>query len=404
MSKSKSSAAPSAPSASSLPLARRAFGATSLTLIACAGLAGLPALAGCGDADPADATVDEAGELGDSASSASSAEAAALSGGRLSAEQLAALRTPDLSESPGRAEFAAELAAQARRAQAYLDAQIVPRLDGALRATSGLTYAQLRAEAVAATAAADPEAAAQAFLAARGEAIEAAVAHLGTTTAALGEEVRLASLDEQAAAAAALSAALPPPPRSFGGCFTGHEFEPYPPYFQAGNWFVGFNSATLPTVNVNGNIRSEANLIVGGTTQVGGWVRADNVPPSGAGITQVSTSVFFSTALSELTLWVPSYAGSGVGLTIEVFDRAAGTFLGSCRRPILDAAIPVGYRLENRSVVASHACAFHHPSSTMLMARVHIDAYGTSAAPFGSVARAVGEAQVQTIRFLTCLD
>jgi hypothetical protein len=307
------------------------------------------------------------------------------------------------------AAFAASLAGESQRAQAYLDTHVAPRLDRALRETSGLTYAQLQSEAVAATTAFEPTAALEAFFAARRPAIEAAVAHLGTTTAALGEEVRTAARGDRPAVKPQLSLDNTHPPGGVGAlatCGAGHEFEPFPPYFQAGNWFLGVNSATLPVANVNGSIHSEANLIVGGTTVVGGWVRADNLPLVGAGRTQVSTTVFFSTILSELILWVPSYAGSGVALVIDIFDGPAfNTFLGSCSLPIFDAAIPVGYRIENRSRVVSHSCIVNRPASTtFLISKVRVDTYGTSAAPFGSVARAVADAQVQTIRYMNCVD
>lgn len=334
-------------------------------------------------------------------------EAAAPEASPLPAEEVEALRAPAAPSAPSAAEladraaFAAELTAQAQRGQAYLDEQIVPKLDAALRETSGLTYAQLQAEAVAAVATDDPQAAVAAFFAHRGPAIEAATAHLGTTSAALGEAVRLAALGDHPTSAAPKQ---PAQPQRLGGCFTGHEFEPFPPFFQAGNWFAGVNSQVLPTADVSGAIHSEAYLIVGGTAQVAGWVRADNIPPAGAGTTIVSTSVFLST-FTELSIWVPSYAGSGIGISIQLFDGGPnGTFLGSCRLPVLDAAIPVGYQKLNRSVVLSHSCSLHHPSSSFLTAKVNVDTYGTSFAPFGSVARAVADAQVQTIRYVTCLD
>jgi hypothetical protein len=352
------------------------------------------ALTACGMAACADDVAGDRGEPGEDAAA-------------LTPEQLAALRTPSADLAPSAAEqaeqaaFAAELTAQAQRGQAYLDDKIVPKLDLALRATAGLTYAQLQAEVVAALATDDPKAAVAAFFAHRGPAIEAATAHLGTTSAALGEEVRLAALGDHPTSAAPKQ---PAQPQRLGGCFTGHEFEPFPPFFQAGNWFAGVNSQVLPTANVNGAIHSEAYLVVGGTAQVAGWVRADNIPPAGAGTTIVSTSVSLST-FTELSIWVPSYAGSGIGLTIQLFDGGPnGTFLGSCRLPVLDAAIPVGYQRLNRSVFLNHSCALHHASSSFLTAKVNVDTYGTSFAPFGSIARAVADAQVQTIRYVTCLD
>jgi hypothetical protein len=328
----------------------------------------------------------------------------------LSSEQLAARRTPITepteAERKARAESLAALEAQAARAQAYADAHVTPRLDRALRETAGLSYPQLQAELLEAlNAAGDDEVAIRAaldhFRATRGAAIDAAAARLGTTVAALGDEIRAAALGD-----AKLPQPAPAtPPQRLGGCFTGHEFEPFPPFFQAGNWFVGVNSANLPTANVNGTIHAEANLVVGGTAQVAGWVRADNIPPAGAGTTTVSTSVAFSTMISELSIWVPSYAGSGVGLSIRVMDGGpGGTFLGECRLPMLDAGIPVGYYFTNRSRFVTHSCSFHHGPSTFLTATVNVDTYGTSLAPFGSVARAVADANIQTIRYVTCLD
>lgn len=327
----------------------------------------------------------------------------------LGPEQLRALRTPvatpTAAELEAQAKSTAELKAQAARAQAYADEHVTPRLDHALQKTSGLSYAQLQREILEALVAAGEDEAAirgaiAKFQATRGAAIDAAAAYLGTTVAALGDEIRAAAMGAEK-----LGKPEPTPPQRLGGCFTGHEFEPFPPFFQAGNWFAGVNSVALPTANVNGTIHAEANLIVGGTTQAGGWVRADNLPPAGAGTTTVSTSVSFFTMISELSIWVPSYAGSGVSLNIQLFDGGPfGTFLGDCRLPMLDAAIPVGYYFTNRSRFVTHSCNFHHASSSFLTAKVYVDTYGTSLAPFGSVARAVADANIQTIRFVTCLD
>lgn len=355
---------------------------------------GLAAAGGCTEEDAP--TTEPHGPRDDGALELSPAQLAARS---------ARVTAATAAEQAAQAQRLAELTAQAQRAQAYADAHVTPRLDRALRETSGLSYAQLQSELVDALVAAGDDAAAiraaiAHFQATRGAAIDAAAAHLGTTVAALGDEIRAAALG-----ADKLPAAAAPPPQRLGACFTGHEFEPFPPFFQAGNWFIGVNSANLPTANVNGTIHAEANLVVGGTAQVAGWVRADNIPPAGAGTTTVSTSVSFFTMISELSIWVPSYAGSGVGLSIRVMDGGpGGTFLGECRLPVLDAAIPVGYYFTNRSRFVTHSCSFHHGPSSFLSATVNVDTYGTSLAPFGSVARAVADANIQTIRYVTCLD
>ncbi len=319
------------------------------------------------------------------------------------ADDVSVLRTPQPPDqrSP---EFTRRIVAEGQRAQAFLDEQIVPKLDRALRETGKVSYAQLQAEVAAIVRSADPEvikAGLDRFFSARGEVIEAAMARLGTTTAELADQIRSAATAGEPAHAIA---AKPPGPQPFGACSTGFEFEPFPPYFQTGNWFWGVNSAFLPTADVNGTIHSESYAITG-ASGVGGWVRADNIPPSGAGTTTVSTLVSFPTNLSELLLWVPAYVGSGVGLTIEIYDGGAnGPLLASCRTPLIDRSLPIGYLFDNRPTSVFHACTVHHASSSFLTAKVHVDTYGTNFAPFGGFARAVADASVQTIRYSTCLD
>ncbi|MEZ4363351.1 MAG: hypothetical protein R3B48_24470 [Kofleriaceae bacterium] len=319
----------------------------------------------------------------------------------LGAAEVSALRVEDPpSETPP--EFTADLIAAGARAQQYVDEKIAPQLDLALRETSGLSYADLQAEIVEISKLADSKeihVALERFGEERGPLIQKAMDYMGTTSEALSEEVRRVAFGD----------APPPEPRGVtqggpqtrAGCSTGFEFEPFPPYFQAGNWWWGVNSANLPAVSRNGTIRSESNVLIG-ASGVGGWVRADNIPPAGAGTTVVTATVSLPSNFAELFLWQLSYVGSGVAVTIETFD--SGRRVASCTTPVLDRWIPFGYLFDNRPTTVTSTCSFHHASSSFLTTRVHVHTYGTNFSFWGGFARAVGSARVQSIRYGTCLD
>lgn len=319
------------------------------------------------------------------------------------AGQLAELRTPEPASQPS-PELASKLTAQAERAQAYLDEHVIPELDRALRETAGVSYAQLQAEVAEIVAGSDPdavEAGLERFHAARGGVIDAAFARMGTTAEALGEQIQRAALGDEPQVAALAQL----PPQRQAACSAGFEFEPFPPYFQAGTSFAGTVDGSFPTANVNGTLHAEAYVFTGPGGSADAWVRADNIPPGGASSTTVLAEVSFANNLYELSLWVPSYVTSGVGLTIELFDNGpSGTLLASCHTTTNGNYLLYGYSLVNRPTTITYACSVHHASSSFLTAKVHVDAFGTNLAPLAGFARALGDASVRSIRYKTCPD
>jgi hypothetical protein len=301
--------------------------------------------------------------------------------------------------------FAARMQAQAARAQAYLDEHVVPGFDRALRETSGVAYATLKAEVAAALQLPDPDAvraALERFAAERRPIVEVALSRLGTTAEQLGAEIQGAALAGDAPAPIDLPVSTP-----LGACSRGFEFEPFPPYFQAGTFWNGTNGAALgSSASVNGAITAMASS-TGGWGNGGGWVRADNVPPFGTGTTTVTTQLGFTWLQTEILLYFPAWAGSGVGVTIEVYDGGpSGPLVGQCRQSLMESWLHVGYLNQNFPRPVFHQCAFHHgPGAGFFTTKVVIDAYAMSAALiWGGFSQGYAIGNVQSVRYNTCLD
>jgi len=323
----------------------------------------------------------------------------------LAPEQLADFRVASPADVEANHAVDARLQEQAERGQRYLD-ELAPRLDGALRATAGVTYAELKAEVDAAVALGDTDAADEAlarFQEERGPIVEAALEHLGLSSVAVAAGVRRASVGD----ASPLVAAGAEVGADDGGAFddadlepiticqSGFEFEPFPPYFEDGVWGTGNVS------KATGYVYARSEALFGGAPTDGAWVRADNIPPAGGGFTTVSTRVNFSDVQSVLTVFLPAYAGSGVGLTIKIFDNGPfGPLIRECRLPVLDIAIGWGVVNQNTPQIVNHSCSVSRgPSSTFLTSKVQLDTYATTVG-----AQAVGMARgtVATIRYSTC--
>ena len=329
-------------------------------------------------------------------------------------EQFEALRVASPPDVAADHTIDARLQAQAERGQRYLD-ELAPRLDGALRATAGVSYAELKAEVDAAVALGDTDAAAEAldrFQQERGPMVEAALQHMGMSSAVVATEVRRASLGEASPVVAdtdvaSEEAASEEVAAEEGGvidqdglepiwaCQNGYEYEPFPPYYEDGVWGTGGAS------KATGYVYARSEALFGGAPTDGAWVRADNIPPAGGGQTTVSTRVNFSDIQSLLTVFLPAYAGSGVGLTINIHDGGPwGTLIGQCRVPVLDVAIGWGVVNQNIPRVVNHSCTVNRSAaSTFLTSKVQLDTYATTVG-----AQAVGMARgvVETIRYSTC--
>src|SRR5262249_14702860 len=117
--------------------------------------------------------------------------------------------------------------------------------------------------------------------------------------------------------------------------------------------------------------------------------------------TTVSTRVNFIDVQSTLTVFLPAYAGSGVGVTIKIFDNGPfGPMIRECRRPVLDLAIGWGFVNHYTPMIVEHSCTVGRgPSSTFITSKVQLDTYATTVG-----AQAVGMARgyVETIRYSTC--
>lgn len=316
-----------------------------------------------------------------------------------------AYRVPETGAPAVDGAFAARMQARGDRAQAYLDAHVVPDFDRALRETSGVSYATLKAEVSAALQLPDPDAskaALERFVTERGPIVDAALARLGTTKEQVGSQIQEAAQAGETPEPPAMQ-----PPHERGICATGFEFEPFPPYFQAGTFSNGTNtSANGSTASVFGPITAMASNI-GGWGNGGGFIRADNIPPFGAGVTVVSTQVGFSRLQTEILLYFPAFASSGIGLSLEVHDGGpGGPLLANCRQPLLDHSLPIGYLSDNQPRLVFHQCVFHHgPGTGFLSTRVLVDAYANSAALiWGGFSQAIATGTVQTVRYNTCLD
>jgi len=167
----------------------------------------------------------------------------------------------------------------------------------------------------------------------------------------------------------------------------------------------GANGAPGPDGERRRYAPRESNVFTGPSGGADAWVRGGQHSARRRRHTTVVAQVSFANNLSELSLWVPSYAGSGVGLTIELFDGGpSGTLIATCRMPMIDRSLLAGYLFDNRPTTVFHSCGAHHASSSFFTSKVHLDAYGTNFAPLAGFARALGDARVQSIRYVTCLD
>jgi hypothetical protein len=324
----------------------------------------------------------------------------------LSPDQIAELGQP-ASQAAKDAEdqaFAARMRAQADRAQAYLDQQVIPDFDRALRATANTDYATLQAEALAASRAGDPDAVKAAldrFYAAHGDQIDAAFASLGTTTARVTDDIRRAAIAGDVAVASASM------PHTRGKCGTGLQLEPQAPFADAG-WFVsGANTAPGGTNSAatSGAVTAQASASFGWGNG-GGWVRSDTLPPVGNGWTSVIVQASFSWMSAEELLWSPAYNGAGVGLTIEMHDGPGGPVIGSCRAGLLDNNVPwVGYQFTNTPKPVLFQCTLHHGPTPFISTKVIVDAYAVVVGPsVPGFTQSAAAAQITSVFSNTCLD
>jgi hypothetical protein len=245
-------------------------------------------------------------------------------------------------------------------------------------------------------ASADPKAGIESFFAARGDVIETALASLGTTTARVSEDIRRAAIGDEAPEAPQLTVA------ERRGCATGTQFEPFPP-FRDGGWWANGYQLTNPSVDrLTGNVSVQSSALAGYSNQ-GAWVRADNMLPF-LGTTTATAHVVMNTQTVELMLFFPSYAGAGVGVTIEAFDGGPyGPRIGSCRVGVLEKSIPVGYLFESRSsqfVVAQ--CSFH-AQIPYVVTKVQVDSWAQHFAPWAGFAQTSAQARITGIFHSTCI-
>jgi hypothetical protein len=320
----------------------------------------------------------------------------------LTAEEIAVLRQPapeDVKAAQDR-EFAARMSVQADRAQAYLDQQVIPDFDRALRATANVDYATLKAEIDETLQLTDPEAIKtrlDQFFAEHGAQIDAALATMGTTSAQVAENIR------QAAIAGDVVAAPAEMPRERGKCIPGVQLSQTPPFADAGTFSNG-TSLGGGTASVSGAFTASAS-VVAGWGNGGAWVRADNLPPVGNGWTVVTTQANFSSLGVNLLLWAPAYSGAGVGLTIEMYAGGPqGPLIGSCRLPILDRSIPIGVLSVSESEPLLYQCILHHGPTPFITTKVLVDAYAVHTAPWAGGASSFAQGNITSIFHDTCLD
>ena len=304
----------------------------------------------------------------------------------LSPEQIAALRQPASDE--------------VNSAQAYLDEHVIPDFDRALRATANISYATLQTEVAEAVQLTDQEARKarlDRFFSERGEIIDAALASMGTTASQLAESVRAAATAGDIETRLSEMA-----PKTRAGCFTGLELQPVPPYADAGQFTNGvpINNAAG---NPNGLLTASSSQVVGWGQGVA-WVRSDNLPPVGNGLTFVTVTGNFRTDIS-LILWVPAYSGAGTGVSIEVYAGGPqGPRIGSCRLPVMDRSIPIGYLEAHVTQPITFQCAFRHGPTPFITTKVLVDAYAVHNAPWGGGNASAATATISSIRHVTCLD
>jgi hypothetical protein len=319
----------------------------------------------------------------------------------LTPAQLAELRKPASDEvnAAQAAEFAASMRVQSDRAQAYLDAHVIPDFDRALRATSGISYATLQAEVAEAVQLTDEDARKarlDRFYAEHGDAIDAALAHMGTTATALAERVRAAATAGDLQPIAELA------PKTRGACSSGVELQRFPPFADAGQFTNGvpINNAFG---NVNGSLSASSSQVAGWGQGVA-WVRSDNLPPVGNGVTIVTVNATFRTDIT-LILWVPAYSGAGTGLTIEMYNGGPqGPRIGSCRLPVMNVSIPIGGFETHQSQSISFQCALRHSPTPFITTKVLVDTYAAHNAPWGGGNIGSATATVSSIQHVTCLD
>ena len=332
---------------------------------------------------------------------ATESEADAMNG--LSAEQLAELAKPlpaDLQAAHDR-EAAARLGARGERMQAYLDAHVIPDFDRALRATSNIDYATLKAELATVLQAGDSEAIKarlDRFHADHGDQIEAAVTAMGTTTQELAEKVRTATFDGEVEEAVAAI------PHTRGACSTGVQLSPTPPFMQAGFFTTGTNTTTSMSASTSGALTSQTEVIWGQGAGYA-WLRADNLPPVGNSTTIVTATMNFTWMSTEELLWIFAYSAGGVGVTIEIRNGGPqGPVLGSCRASLLTGSINLGHFGLNTPKPVLVSCPVHHGPTPYLSTRVLVDTYGLHTAAWGGFSQSSAGAQVSSITHNTCLD
>jgi hypothetical protein len=296
-------------------------------------------------------------------------------------------------------DFAARMRVQADRAQVHLDAHVIPDFDRALRATANVSYATLQAEVAEAVQLTDPDARKarlDRFFAEHGDAIDAALARMGTTATQLADDVRAAATAGDVEALAEVA------PKTRAACGTGLELQPFPPYAEAGQ-FTNGTPITNAFGNVNGSLSASSSQVAGWGQGVA-WVRSDNLPPVGNGVTVVTVSASFRTDIS-LILWVPAYSGAGTGLTVEMFaDGPQGPRIGSCRLPVMDRSIPIGFLEAHVTQPITFQCVLRHGPTPFLTTKVLVDAYAAHNAPWGGGNASSATATISSIRHFTCLD
>lgn len=330
----------------------------------------------------------------------------AESADELSPEQLAELAKPvpaDVQAAHDR-ETAARLGARGDRTQAYLDAHVIPALDRALRATSNIDFATLRAELFAAAQAGDSEAVKarlDRFHADHDEQIEAALAYMGTTAPELAAQVRAAT--EAGEVPDAVAAA----PHTRARCQPGVQLSPAPPFLASGIFTTGTNSTSQTlSATPSGALVSQAEVIWAEGAGYA-WLRADHLPqpPIGNGSTLVTAAMNFTWMSTEELLWIFAYSAGGVGVTIEMRGGGPqGPLLGSCRTILLTGSINLGHFGLNTPKPVVATCRVPHGPTPYISTRVLVDTFGVHTAAWGGFSQSSAAAQVSSITHSTCVD
>jgi hypothetical protein len=219
---------------------------------------------------------------------------------------------------------------------------------------------------------------------------------MGTTATQLANDIRAA------ATAGDLEALAEVAPKTRARCSSGFELQPSPPYADAGQFWNGtpINNAAG---NVNGTLLASSSQAAGWGQGVA-WVRSDNLPPVGNGITIVTVNASFRTDMT-LLLWVPAYSGAGTGLTIEMYNGGPqGPRIGACRLPVMDRSIPIGFLEAHVTQPISFQCVLRHGPTPFISTKVLVDAYAAHNAPWGGSNIASANATISSIQHITCLD